>query len=267
MLCIRFRCACFVAICLASAEGLPAQNIQEEVSRLRESFRDAPLAFAISGGSTGTEKLELVEQPILNWSNPERRTPAGALYLWTLQGRPQVAMGLYPTAEKTIDHEFQSLSPFPLRAVRSGTTVWEPSTAGVETKPLTQAAEPSETRTARLRQMRAIAKQFTAILAPPRGNPIQLRLLTTPLYRYPDAQSSEIVDGAIFGFVHGTDPEVLLVIEAVDGSSNDLKWRYGLARMTIVPIEVSYRQRPVWKIASAWLAQTLSTPYLVVKEE
>lgn len=75
------------------------------------------MRFEITGGSTGTEKLELVEQPILNWSNPERRTPAGALFLWTLDGRPQVAMGIYPVADMTLDHEFQSLSPYPLKTV------------------------------------------------------------------------------------------------------------------------------------------------------
>ena len=45
----------------------------------------------------------------------------------------------------------------------------------------------------------------------------ELRLLPQPLYRYePNDGDSPMVDGAVFGYVWtiGTDPEVLLVVEA-----------------------------------------------------
>ena len=41
---------------------------------------------------------------------------------------------------------------------------------------------------------------------------LELRLLATPLYRYRDT-SPEGSDGALFAFVQGTDPEVLLLVE------------------------------------------------------
>jgi hypothetical protein len=41
----------------------------------------------------------------------------------------------------------------------------------------------------------------------------ELRLLSQPLYRY-ESTLPEVVDGALFTFVTGTDPELMLVIEA-----------------------------------------------------
>lgn len=137
----------------------------------------------------------------------------------------------------------------------------------MEMKPNDQASVPSESIPARLRQMRGLAREFTARLVPPQRNPIPLRLLSSPLYRYPDNQSSELIDGAIFVFAQGTDPEVLLVIEAVNSSSGEPKWQFGCARMTIVPLEVSRQGETIWSTDSMWARQTLHTPYLVVKEK
>jgi hypothetical protein len=39
-----------------------------------------------------------------------------------------------------------------------------------------------------------------------------------PLYRY-ESTDPEVIDGALFGFVHVTDPEIILVIEARKGSA------------------------------------------------
>ena len=42
----------------------------------------------------------------------------------------------------------------------------------------------------------------------------ELRLLPKPLYRY-EPKAGPVIDGAVFAFVMGTDPESLLLIEAV----------------------------------------------------
>lgn len=270
MLRVRFPLLCLTLLLVspvASPGWLWAQDDQDEASRLREKFREAPRQYEIVGGSTGAEKFELLEQPVLSWSNPERRTPAGALFIWTLDGRPQVAMGLYPVADQSLDHEFQSLSPYPLRASRGGAIVWQPTEAGMELHPIDRATTPSKSEPARLRQMRGLARQFTARLVPPHKRSTLLRLLASPVYRYPDRPSSEILDGAVFVFAQGTDPEVLLIIEAVEEASGEAKWQYGCARMTMVPLEVSRQRVPVWQTETAWARQTLHTPYLVVKEK
>lgn len=270
MLLVRFPVLCSTILLVWSAASpgwVTAQDDQDEASRLRERFREAASSYEIVGGSNGSEELAFLKQPVLSWSNPERRTPAGALYIWTLHGRPQVAMGLYPVADRSLDHEFQSLSSYPLHATRDGQTVWEPTEAGMEMTPVDLTTNRSESKAARLRQMRALAREFSASLVPPQRRAIPLRLLASPVYRYPNRQSSGLIDGAIFVFAQGTDPELLLVIEAVENASGESMWQFGCARMTIVPLEVSRRDVSVWKTGSAWARQTLHTPYLVVKEK
>ena len=92
---------------------------------------------------------------------------------------------------------------------------------------------PASSPAARLRQMRALAEEFRAEVNE-HGVSSSLRQLKQPLYRYepgrPDAG-----DGALFAFVHATDPEILLVIEArpVDDQP---AWHFGLARMSGFPL-------------------------------
>ena len=73
-----------------------------------------------------------------------------------------------------------------------------------------------------------------------------LRLLPTPLYRYPGARTG-VVDGALFAIVSeaGTDPEVLLLIEAHEVAGK-LQWEYALCRFTDCEIHVSFKGKEVF---------------------
>jgi hypothetical protein len=52
----------------------------------------------------------------------------------------------------------------------------------------------------------------------------EVRLLPKPIYRYKDADGG-IVDGAVFALVHGTNPEVLLLIEAHATDAGEPHWK------------------------------------------
>jgi hypothetical protein len=54
--------------------------------------------------------------------------------------------------------------------------------------------------------------------------------LSTPLYRY-EKPPGDVLEGAVFAFVLGTDPELLLVLEARRDEGATV-WQYALARMT-----------------------------------
>ena len=58
----------------------------------------------------------------------------------------------------------------------------------------------------------------------------ELRLLPQPVYRY-ESEDPEVQDGGVFAFVQGTDPEVLLLLEAVR-TEGGLVWIYGFVRGT-----------------------------------
>ena len=78
------------------------------------------------------------------------------------------------------------------------------------------------------------------------GNQWELRLLPTPIYHYENTEG-ELLDGAMFAFVRGTDPDLWLLIEAraIDGGH---QWQYGLATFNgKVESHVDYRGAEVWK--------------------
>src|SRR5262249_24083477 len=151
--------------------------------------------------------LSLLPEPALHWNNPLRTGANGILILWTSHGRPEVAGTVYrkgPESFAEERHEFQSLSATPLSATIDGRVIWAPRTAGIELKPIPAAPAPATTRAERLRQMRALARDFQAEMDAGTG-PTSLRLLTQPLHRY-EPDRADITDGALFAFVQATDP-------------------------------------------------------------
>jgi hypothetical protein len=72
-----------------------------------------------------------------------------------------------------------------------------------------------------------------------------LRLLTQPAYRYSEA--GKILDGGMFIFVIGTDPDVVLLIEAYQDEKGS-RYRYALAPMTIFQLDVRYKDKEVWGV-------------------
>jgi hypothetical protein len=95
--------------------------------------------------------------------------------------------------------------------------------------------------------MRILANDFTAELTDFRqnnsGERQSLRRLTQPLYRY-QSTAPELLDGALFAFTLGTDPEVFLLLEA-RRVGEAFAWQYGLARMNNDAMIVLHKERKV----------------------
>lgn len=185
-------------------------------------------------------------EPILKWSNPVVGAIYGNVFVWTARGRPEVVGSLYkwysPFTHRT--NEFLSLSTGRLIAERDGRVVWTPPPSDVEWKPLPGAPVPSATAPQRLRQLRDMAREFTARQTDKSGVDRDMRLLAQPVYRY-EGTEGDPIDGAMFVFVLGTDPEAFLLIEdrPVEGKP---AWRYALARMNSIEIRVGHRGREIW---------------------
>ena len=259
-------CSCIAPFSGAGALGQESDAASDsESSGMKASFQKVVDGIEIERQVVGQSSFQRVPQPLLSWSNPQRQTFAGAMYLWTDHRRPAAAACVYPNPklDSTLDVEFHSLSSEPLSATSDGSVVWQPSTAGIEWMSGAKLVTPAKTRVARLRQMRQLAREFSSQLVPPTKNPVPLRLLDTPVYRYQRDDSAinvtdDLIEGAIFLFVQGTDPEVILILEAVEGKSKD-EWRYALARMTMVPMEV--RRNETLVMETRWAVRRLSTPY------
>lgn len=182
----------------------------------------------------------------LRWANNSRGSEDGMTVLYLAAGCPQAVCCVYPW-EKSLIHEFDSLSRGTLIGKRDGVVAWQPEKPGVEFKPVPDASVPAESSVARLRQMKTLASQFSSTMLGWRANSSDrevLRLLPQPLYRY-ESRRPEVLDGAVFAFVQGTDPESLLLIEAYK-SKDGFEWQFAFARRTSGELEGRHKEILVW---------------------
>jgi hypothetical protein len=142
-------------------------------------------------------------------------------------------------------NEFHSLALGPLSGQRKGFVVWTPTRAGLELKPIPDAAAPADSASARLRQMRALAQEFTGRQTTRESVDRDMRLLAQPIYRYENTKG-DLLDGGLFVFVVGTDPEVFLLIEARRPASGVAAWLFGATRMNNVNLRISHRGHEIW---------------------
>lgn len=189
-----------------------------------------------------------LSKPVLRWWQPVRGGDDGALYLWLHEGRPVAAVTFFtfkwPSGERAIVHERHSFSALPVEAEWRGRTVWRATVPGVTYQAVPGAPKPAETPAARLRQMQAIARDFSAHTVDDQQKDWPLRLLPTPLYRF-EAATADSLDGAIFALVQGTDPEAFLLLDA-RGAPEARRWEFAAARFTDRKLVVQYKGRLVF---------------------
>lgn len=232
--------------------GTNDREAREKAERL-ESMKQAAAEHDIIVETDGREKLTLEAEPLLRWTNPVRGTTDGAVFVWTSKGCPEVIAGIYKwrgqAGEPDMEYEFKTLSQATIVAARLGQTVWTPRGSDVEREPIAAAPPPDDAPATRLRQMRALAREFTALQEKP-NNTSELRLLTQPIFRYASTRP-DVLDGAIFAFAEATDPEVLLLIEA-RATDTGYEWQRAFARMTSLPLRARYKNREVWSVTDCW---------------
>lgn len=248
---------------LASAQQAEAIDVESEQQSAAAATRHeaARLVFRSAGGE---QPLHASLESVLKWSNPDVGRVYGDVYLWTRDGRPLVAASIFqwfhPYQSLTI--ELSSLSERPLQAHYDDALAWDARTRGVTWRNLPGDA-PAGSRALRLIQMKRAASRFEANLiderTDARGVDRVLRPLATPLYRYP--ADSAATDGALFGFVVGTDPELLLLLEAEEEG-----WRYAIARLNRDALEVTLDGTAVESFPHLERPERFSTdqPYVLI---
>ena len=218
-----------------------------------EDFKTDATDYVIRLASRPKEKLRLHDESLFHWGNPARNGEDGAIFVWTLDGRPEVIASVFTYRFKdTIrrKHEYHSLAFGPLTAEYQGQRVWAPTSAGVNFQPVPDAPEPAANLRLRLTQMKALARDFSARMVDAEGQKSDLRLIAQPLMRY-EPKSKEVIDGALFSFSLGTDPEVLLLLEARTGqgrTAKDAVWQYAFARFHYVSLTAFYKNQEVWHV-------------------
>ena len=239
----------------ALSEDPPARQQDAKKSAwLHELYLREASAYEFYQDPAKRQKLELRREPVMRWSSDADYQ--GEVYVWSHRGRPGVVGCIFSAPQgdsaRRVMHEFHSLAPQPLVAGARGGTGWLAQEPGITLQPVADAPEPADNEARRLTQMRELARRFSAHMASSESK-WELRLLPQPIYRYERTDDdSPIVDGAVFAYVWtiGTDPEVLLVIEA-RRTDNGVYWQAAPARFTNREAWVKYQDREIWRVEAA----------------
>lgn len=237
-----------LALTLLAAED-PTASPPKAADQLQALHRGEAESWRMYLDEDRQSEATLNAKPIYVWTNPTRSGGQhGAVFLWLHEGRPVVIGSIFSHPElgkRMICHELHSLATGKLFPERDAAETWQPK-ASIEMLPLSGAPPAESTATRRLIQMRAISKEFAAHSIDYQKERWELRLLPQPMYRY-ERPAGNVVDGAIFAFVTsaGTDPEVVLVLEARK-KGDLLAWHYRAIRFSDSDLHVEHDGREIF---------------------
>jgi hypothetical protein len=259
--------AAFVTIARAQDEAKPEETSAKRAEMLKEMTSQAA-AYKLTLDNKSETKLELHGEPLLRFSNPVSGVPDGVAMMWKDGKRPAVVAQFFQTKEGLWIHEVQSLADTGLIMQRGGETIWQPRDGAEPFQKLDKAPALADSPTKRLAQMRALAEEFSAaddfkISAGDKETTRHpLRMLPRPVYRYQDPES-DVADGAMFAFVHGTDPELFLVLEYRSKPAASAGWYYTLTPMTCWAVTASRDKKEIWTVGDRLGKSTQASLYHV----
>ena len=246
----RLRYLVLISLIASFPPGASAQKTEADQKSEREAWKK----YYVSCLPTyrffiGKDKkpLKAIPEAKLRWDNPVREGRThGELFVWTNQGRGAVVGNIlsYDVGEnqRRVAHEFHSFDTEEIICERKEEP-FKLSAPGVEYIPIPGAPIPAKSRGLRFAQMRRMAKDFKA--STKKGDVAQpLRALSAPLYRFETKKVED--DGAIFAYVTGTDPEILVAIVAKK-TDDGPAWFFGAGRFTDLQIDLKYKTKVVWK--------------------
>jgi hypothetical protein len=236
----------------ACAQEIDKERAEEEKAGLARSLEHMKSFVARLAGDDEKE-VELKEQPVLTFGDSTRGNKNGSLWVFGTKGRPHAFVELFKQAELADWAHTATLTGkdrIILRTPRSGQ--WKPEKLQIEPATIANAPVPEPKEAARLRQIRELARRFTAHeFWDPSNSRFELRLLAQPIHRYSD-ENQELVDGAAFVLANGTNPEVILLIEALGKEPKEGRWHYSLALAGSAELHVELDGKEVWKCPRAF---------------
>ena len=240
------RTSAFVVVALCATSQAVETQTKERATAARKMAADEAKSIELSIGTKTKSKCALLPRPLLYWTNPVNKEVYGSVYLWTHKGRPAALGSLYRfySPKKSFSIELQSLSEQRLLMQKAGSLVWQPS-RGLRFAEFPDSSKPSSTSSGRRIQVKKLAKRFVVDQIKRDLQVTRLRLLSKPLYVYP---KSDDIEGSLFSIGEGTNPEVLLIIEARK-HEDQLRWEYAIGRLSTEGLRVKLDDKVVWEVS------------------
>jgi hypothetical protein len=233
---------------VSAQQPLSERDAEARVAQMRE------LVAAMTVRDLSQEQprtAELIAEPLVHYTDQERRFADATLWGWQVEGRPVAFSKLeriISLADGGIGWQYclVSLSEGLIEVRGEARDSWRASKAGLSWRELTNAPQPHRTESGRLVQMKGLARRFDAVIINPELEQRErMRLLPTPIMRY-SSESQHVSDGGIFGFTSkGTNPDTLLLIE-LQGTGVESEWNYTVVGMTGDAVTVEREGQTVW---------------------
>lgn len=247
----RKTCGMMLLVILASSTARAQEQGGTEIDRARWSELYGAVAKRMQVDVSDVGKASINPEPFFRWENPVREgRTQGDFFVWFADRHPVLVGTIFsydwPVGDGThrsVSVELHGLTDRALEVDYAPHFQWKAPADAMTASQLEQVPPPSQRRTQRLTQMRRIASRVEASTEL-NGTKMPLRLLPTPLYRFDGPESipeeDQVLDGAIFAFVTGTDPELLVVVQALRAEDGAFAWYLTPARFTNLPLSVEY---------------------------
>lgn len=247
----------------AAAEDA-AETEQRKQTRQRMLERFSKLRALVRVGEKEKE-IERVDDPVFSYAEPTRETGGiGTLWVFGSKGRPAALL-----AQSKADG--RPVWGYELAALLEGVSVemhdgwkWTPKSA-LKMTPLESGPPPADSEVRRLTQIKSLVEQFS-LSEEYGGESFELRLLPRPVYRYQDLDDG-LIDGALFIFAHGTNPEAVAVIECREETKGPV-WSYGFLPLAGAAVTAKLDGKAVWtkELTRESRAQELYSTWLEEEE-
>jgi hypothetical protein len=244
----RFLTPLLVATFAGPADSrAQAPDAPAEVRKAAEQLVDS-LEFESLRGEAWV-KVKRIDRPLLFYTDPTRGDDRGFLFGWGDKGRPLAVVEMFQNVQNRASWAIDvcNTSGGRLRAGRMGALWWLENDSDIVFKDVPAAPPGAPEPALRQRQMKLLAQNFTAYTMFRNNVRTDLRRLDRPLHSYRD-EDAGIVDGGLLAFANGTNPELLLFIEArqAKGTASKPVWRFGVARSTAGQLHAEYEGNEVY---------------------
>ena len=237
-----------VATALRAQEPADSPTEKDRETRLKQA--EAHVGALDVRRADGGDEVARIDKPLLVFGDSTRNNGDGTLWGWGRAGRPLAVIETYRnTAAGSPRASALTLTSTDKVVLKTLFVVqeWRPAKTQIAPTVLPSADAPNEREAVRLRQLKEQARRFTAHeFWDPDNSRFELRLLVQPVHRYRD-EKAKLWDGAMFVLAHGTNPEVLVLIEALGDSLDKARWHCSFARLGSAELHVEIDGREAWK--------------------
>ena len=231
-----------------------AQARKERYTNWMRKYAEGTKIKILGASEPRSDKEQLAElfpNPVFRYSDEQRFIPDATLWVWTRDARPvafQKVEGNNHGGGQAWTICFASLSEGLISVDWPMNRKYVARTPGVAFSPIPGAEAPTDNPRVRTAQLKSLKERFTGRLSVNEDGTggAETRTMPKPIFEYADPET-KLPRGAIFGMTStGTNPDLLLLIEARPDSDGKLRWEYAHARMTSNSVRVRLDDTEVW---------------------